>query len=81
MQHSGHGQVALREGQPDVNFDIATFHNRYDNLESYGTVILTFPSAPRPHKLVSEYYDNGLRGISNAVGIRRSFFGSVNWTW
>jgi len=49
--------------------DIAAFHNQYDDLQSYGEVTLTFPTAPYPHTLVTEFYDNGLRGVSNGVEI------------
>jgi iron complex outermembrane receptor protein len=49
--------------------DLAAFHNQYDDLESFGAVTLTFPTTPYPHTLLTEYYDNGLRGVSNGIEI------------
>ncbi|HTV07846.1 MAG TPA: TonB-dependent receptor [Candidatus Aquilonibacter sp.] len=49
--------------------DVATFHNQYDNVESYGTVTLSFPTAPYTHELITEPFANGLRGISNGIEI------------
>jgi len=49
--------------------DLAAFHNQYDDLESFGAVTLTFPTAPYPHTLVTEYFDNGLRGVSDGIEI------------
>ncbi len=42
--------------------DIAAFHNQYDNLESYGALAITSPTVPYPHPLLTEQFDNGLRG-------------------
>jgi iron complex outermembrane receptor protein len=49
--------------------DIASFHNQYDNLESYGTPRLSVAPTPYTHYLLVEPYDNGLRGVSNGVEV------------
>jgi iron complex outermembrane receptor protein len=49
--------------------DIASFHNQYDDLESYGAVTVTVPTVPYTHLLITEQFDNGLRGVSNGVEV------------
>lgn len=49
--------------------DIAAFHNQYDNLESFGAVSVSFPTSPYPHTLITEPFDNGLRGVSSGVEV------------
>ena len=49
--------------------DIAAFHNQHDNVESYGALGLSAPTVPYPHLLLTEQFNNGLRGVSNGVEI------------
>jgi iron complex outermembrane receptor protein len=49
--------------------DVASFHNQYDNIESYGTPGISLPTTPYLHLLVTEPYANGLRGVSNGIEI------------
>lgn len=58
--------------------DIATFHNQYDNLESYGAPSVSLPTAPYTHLLLTEPYANGLRGVSSGVEVAPDWK-PVNW--
>jgi iron complex outermembrane receptor protein len=49
--------------------DIASFHNQYDNVESYGNLGLAFPTTPYPYELLIEPFANGLRGITDGIEI------------
>ena len=49
--------------------DIAAFHNQYDNVESYGAVSVGLPTSPYLHILITEPFDNGLRGVSNGIEV------------
>jgi iron complex outermembrane receptor protein len=62
---AGYRQVLARR----FYMDIATFHNQYDDIESYGTLRVTTPTVPYPHFLLTEPYANGLRGVSNGIEI------------
>ncbi len=55
--------------RPQFYVDLATFHNQYDNLESYGTLGITVPTTPYAHVLLTEPYANGLRGVSSGVEV------------
>jgi len=52
-------------------FDIAAFHNQYDNLESYGgpAPLFTFPTTPYPFEQINIQFGNGLRGVSDGLEI------------
>ncbi|HEX5284003.1 MAG TPA: TonB-dependent receptor [Bryocella sp.] len=62
---AGYRQLLSRQ----FYIDIATFHNQYDNVESYGTPRLSVPTTPYTHYLLVEPYDNGLRGVSNGIEV------------
>jgi iron complex outermembrane receptor protein len=49
--------------------DVASFHNQYDNVESYGNVYVAFPTTPYPYELVTEQFGNGLRGVTDGIEI------------
>lgn len=62
---AGYRQLLWR----NLYVDIASFHNQYDNVESYGNVGLAFPTTPYPYELVIEPFANGLRGSTSGVEI------------
>ena len=49
--------------------DIAAFHNQHDDVESYRALAVSTPTVPYPHLLLTEEFDNGLRGVSNGVEV------------
>jgi iron complex outermembrane receptor protein len=52
-------------------FDLAAFHNQYDNIESYGgpAPLITFPTSPYPYEQINIQFANGLRGVSDGIEI------------
>ena len=52
-------------------FDVAAFHNQYDNIESYNNPIftVTFPTTPYPYESLNVQFANGLRGVSDGLEI------------
>jgi iron complex outermembrane receptor protein len=52
-------------------FDLAVFHNQYDNIESYGgpAPLITFPTYPYPYEQINIQFANGLRGVSDGLEI------------
>ena len=61
----GYRQLLARQ----FYIDIAAFHNQYDDVESYRALAVSNPTVPYPHLLLTEQYDNGLRGVSNGIEI------------
>lgn len=55
--------------RPNLYVDVAGFHNQYDNVESFGTISVSFPTSPYLQELVTEPYANGLRGTSSGIEI------------
>lgn len=51
--------------------DIASFHNQYDNIESYGgpAPLFTYPTNPYPYQQINVQFANGLRGVSSGFEI------------
>lgn len=49
--------------------DLSTFHNQYDNLESYGEPIFTVtaPTQPYPYTSLNATFDNGVRGVTDGL--------------
>jgi iron complex outermembrane receptor protein len=62
---AGYRQLLRR----NLYIDVAGFHNQHDNVESFGTIGVSFPTTPYLQELVTEPYANGLRGISNGIEI------------
>jgi iron complex outermembrane receptor protein len=51
-------------------FDLAAFHNEYDDLQSFGAFSLTVdPVPPPPHITLHLPYDNGVRGSSEGFEV------------
>ena len=52
-------------------FDVAAFHNQYDDIESYGgpAPLFTFPISPYPYEQINIQFANGLRGVSDGLEI------------
>jgi len=52
-------------------FDIAAFHNQYDNIESYNDPLftVTFPTTPYKYESLNVQFANGLRGVSDGLEI------------
>ncbi len=61
----GYRQLLARQ----FYIDIAAFHNQYDDVESYRALAVSAPTVPYPHLLLTEQFDNGLRGVSNGVEV------------
>jgi iron complex outermembrane receptor protein len=61
----GYRQLLARQ----FYIDIAAFHNQHDDVESYRALTISTPTVPYPHLLLTEEFDNGLRGVSNGVEI------------
>ena len=62
---AGYRQLLRR----NLYIDVAGFHNQYDNVESFGTISVSFPTSPYLQELVTEPFANGLRGTSSGVEI------------
>jgi iron complex outermembrane receptor protein len=62
---AGYRQLLRR----NLYIDVAAFHNQYDNVESFGTISVSFPTSPYLQELVTEPYANGLRGTSSGIEI------------
>jgi iron complex outermembrane recepter protein len=58
--------------------DVASFHNDYDGLQSYGTISFSFPTQPYPYTLINVPYANGIRGVSDGLEIAPDWK-PVNW--
>ncbi|HEX3822193.1 MAG TPA: TonB-dependent receptor, partial [Candidatus Sulfotelmatobacter sp.] len=47
-------------------FDVAAFHNKYNDLESYGDITISLQPTPPPYSvLISLPYANGIQGSTN----------------
>jgi iron complex outermembrane receptor protein len=62
---AGYRQLVLRK----LYVDITSFHNQYDNVESFGTDTAAFLTTPYPFLLLTEPYANGLRGVTDGIEI------------
>jgi iron complex outermembrane receptor protein len=56
---------------PKLYVDFALFHNQYDNLKTYGNppLVLSIPTQPYPHELLTATYANGAKGVTNGVEV------------
>ena len=50
-------------------FDLALFHNQYDDLATYGNppLVPSFPTQPFPYELLTATYANGAKGVTNGI--------------
>lgn len=68
---------------PRVYVDLATFHNQYDDVESFGGPVpaLSFPTNPYPYTLLHVEYANGLKGVTDGVEIAPDWKMTAWWEW
>ena len=54
---------------PKFYFDIALFHNQYDDLATYGNppLVPSFPTQPYRYELLTATYANGAKGITDGL--------------
>ena len=52
-------------------FDVALFHNQYDDLATYGNppLVPSFPTQPFRYELLTATYANGAKGVTNGVEV------------
>lgn len=62
---AGYRQLLL----PQLYVDLATFHNQYDDLESYGAPTVSHPTTPYPYTLYTFPFANGLKGVTDGLEI------------
>ena len=50
-------------------FDLALFHNQYDDLATYGNppLVPSFPTQPFPYELLTATYANGAKGVTDGI--------------
>lgn len=61
----GYRQLLL----PSLYVDISTFHNQYDNLESFGALSFTVPTTPYPYLLLNAPWANGIKGTTDGLEV------------